>query len=329
MNSSYILELTQDEIQQMEQIASKLIHINPLETPKLFCEKAKELSKRIPFRIQNTLNNFYMNSNDGFLIMKTFPPNLETLVLTPESNTLSLGSSTLIARIQSLFLSLLGEIISYEAEGNGNLFQDIVPVPNTNENQTSYSSNIELEIHTEQAFSKVRPDFLSLACLRGDEKAITYLLPLQKIIDNISEQEYKLLFKPLWKIGMDLSFQQKKHQFLEGNIRGPIPILMQNGENSKPSLVFDQDLMNGITDEANKIKKKIVDIYNKHRISYNLQSGEILLIDNRYVLHGRSKFIPKYDGKDRFLIRCFAVLNYEETTYARPFHGRMVSAIYS
>ena len=32
-------------------------------------------------------------------------------------------------------------------------------------------SGVELELHTEQAFSKLRPDVLSLACLRGNPKA--------------------------------------------------------------------------------------------------------------------------------------------------------------
>ena len=87
--------------------------------------------------------------------------------------------------------------------------------------------------------------------------------------------------------------------------------------------------MYGITEEANNLKQKIVDIYYKDRIQYNLQCGEIILIDNRYVLHGRSKFKPKYDGKDRFLIRCFGVIDYEKSKYARPNNKRMVKAIYS
>ena len=337
-SNSYTIELSFLEQEEIEKIAFELRKINPIKNADLFCEKAKQLSKQIPIRIQKILNDFYFNGNKnetGFLLIRTIPCIHENIQKTPLVNTNSIGSDTLLASIQSIFVSFLGEMISYEAEGNGQIFQDIVPVPNMGINQTSYSSDVELEIHTEQAFSKIRPDILSLACLRGDENAFTYVLPLNKILENISEEEYELLLKPLWKTGVDFSFKKNGYLFLEGDIRGPFPIInkinsIENGTKIKTLvLVFDQDLMKGITEESNHIIEKIVDIYYKNRIPHNLQPGEIILIDNRRSLHGRSSFTPKYDGNDRFLIRCFAVTDYESTRYARPNGGRMVSAIYS
>jgi L-asparagine oxygenase len=35
-----------------------------------------------------------------------------------------------------------------------------------------------------------------------------------------------------------------------------------------------------------------------------LASGDLTLIDNRHVVHGRSPMNPGYDGKDRWLQRC-------------------------
>ena len=331
--NSYIIELSFLEQEEIEKIAFELrkIQINIVNKTDsdLFCEKAKQLSQQIPIRIQKILNDFYLNGNEtGFVLIRTSLQ--ETNPKTPLVNTNSVGSTTLLACIQSIFVSFLGEIISYEAEGDGQIFQDIVPVPNMGINQTSYSSDVELEIHTEQAFSKIRPDILSLACLKGDENAFTYVLPLNKILENISEEEYELLLKPLWKTGVDVSFKKNGYSFLEGDIRGPFPIINDSNSSEKTLvLVFDQDLMKGTTEESTHIIEKIVDIYYKNRIPHNLQPGEIILIDNRCSLHGRSSFIPKYDGNDRFLIRCFAVSNYESTLYARPNNGRMVSAIYS
>jgi L-asparagine oxygenase len=193
--------------------------------------------------------------------------------------------------------------------------------------QTSVGSNTELEIHTEQAFSKLRPDILSLACIRGDINAKTYILPVNIILDKLSEYEKILLRKPLWKIGVDLSFKLHGKQFIDGEIRGPISII--NGSEDDPILIFDQDLMSGITEEANQLIKKIVEIYYNHRFQHNLNTGELILIDNKRAVHGRSPFIPKYDGKDRFLIRCFSVFDYEKSDYARRDNTRVVSAIYS
>jgi hypothetical protein len=66
--------------------------------------------------------------------------------------------------------------------------------------------------------------------------------------------------------------------------------------------------MLGINEEANEIIDKIIDIYDNYRLGYCLQEGDIILIDNRRMIHGRSGFCPKYDGFDRFLIRCFGII---------------------
>ena len=336
-NSSFV-ELTKDEIMRIRNISLQLLHINPLDEPELFCEKAKYLSKQIPLRIQDIFIHFLLKGNStGFLLIRGLSlSEIETnFPKTPSKNNESIGSTTLLSRIQSIFMSILGEMISYEAEGNGFLFQDLVPVKNMEIKQTSYSSDVELEIHTEQAFSTVRPDFLSLACIRGDEKATTFILPVEKILENISNEEYTMLCKPLWKIGVDVSFKINGHEFIEGNIRGPIPIIGEKSkESTRNTLIFDQDLMHGIDEESNQLIQKIVEIYYRYRMSHSLESGDIIFIDNRYAVHGRSSFIAKYDGTDRFLIRCFATTDYEKTKYARitskhTHAGRMIHAIYS
>ena len=40
-----------------------------------------------------------------------------------------------------------------------------------------------------------------------------------------------------------------------------------------------------------------------------LQSGDILIINNHRSVHGRSSFTPNYDGYDRFIIRSFIMSN--------------------
>jgi L-asparagine oxygenase len=251
----------------------------------------------------------------------------QTLPKTPDNNNSKIGETTLLACIQSMFIHLIGEMIAYEAEGYGRLFQDVVPVKKMENEQTSVGSNTELEIHTEQAFSKLRPDILSLACIRGDNQAQTYILPVQYILEDMDEKEREILKQPLWKTGVDLSFKLNNNEFIEGDIRGPLPII--SGNIDDPKLTFDQDLMFGTNEESEKLIQKIIETYYKKRIQHNLQTGEIILIDNMRAVHGRSPFYPKYDGNDRFLIRCFGVYNYEYSSYARKDGGRMVSAIYS
>jgi L-asparagine oxygenase len=221
---------------------------------------------------------------------------------TPHRNDLNIGATTDMARSQEIILKRYAPLVAYKEECNGSFFQDIVPVKSLASLQTSTSSEIPLEIHTEQAFSDERPTFLSLACLRGDPNAITYILTLEEILKHLTEEEVKILKRPMWICGVDLSF------ILGGypdGLKGPMPILSEDAS----QIVFDQDLMMGVSPEAQVVFDRIVDIWYKHKTDVVLETGDILVIDNRKALHGRSKFSPKYDGTDRFLIRAFARLH--------------------
>jgi len=335
--STHIITWQNTEYQLMHKLTTQ-ITANPSENPDLFCQQSKECSKEIPPRIQQILQIFSQSGSDtGFLLF--IPPTttqnttnpITPIPDTPQTNNQKIGETTTLAKIQSILIHATGEMISYEAEGYGRLFQDVIPVKSMEQDQTSIGSSKELEIHTEQAFSKLRPDILSLACLRSDPQAYTYVLPVQKILDSTTQEEQHLLQQPLWKTGVDLSFKINGHEFLEGDLRGPLPILTHNRNNQNTHLVFDQDLMQGTTPQSQQIITKIVDIYYQHRFAHNLLPGEIILIDNQRSVHGRSPFYPKYDGKDRFLTRCFATTpeNYQKSEYARKNNGRMVSSIYS
>ena len=244
---------------------------------------------------------------------------------TPTNNNERIGETTNLAKIQAILMESISELVAYEAEGYGRLFQDVVPVQAMAKDQTSVGSNAELEIHTEQAFSRLRPDILSLACLRGDINAKTYILPVESVFKYMTPEEKCLLRLSLWKTGVDLSFKLHGQDFIEGDVRGPMPII--HGEEEDPFLRFDQDLMYSLNEFGIHLLKKIVAIYYEVRGQHNLMSGEIILIDNNRAVHGRSPFFPRYDGNDRFLVRCFGTFDYNKSAHARE--GRMVKAIYS
>jgi len=314
------IELLPEEKTECFEMARKII-ISAYVFPETFCSQTREFSQSY---LSNKIKTVLSSSFD-FLLFRNFPT--ECNKKTPEHIHEHLGETTVLAKLQAILLSYLGEIISYEAEGDGRIFQDIIPVKNMEKQQTSIGSNIELEIHTEQAFSKYRPDLLSLACLRSDPNAWTYILSVDVLLAHLSPMEIAVLQQPLWKIGVDLSFQIRGETFLEGDIRGPIPILSLDPESKDFFLCFDQDLMTGITEEAQEMISKIVRIYYEHRTAICLQPGDILILDNRKVVHGRSSFSPKYDGTDRFLVRCFAMQDFSKSESVR--RGRMVLAKYS
>lgn len=216
---------------------------------------------------------------------------------TPTTNDCNVGATTEMCRHQEEIVKKFAPLVAYKEECNGAMFQDIVPVKSLAKLQTSTSSDQPLEIHTEQAFSDERPTFISLACLRGDSNAVTYVLPLETLLKHLSAEDIEYMKKPMWVCRVDTSFLIGGAKNV---LHGPMPILRES------SIVFDQDLMSGIVPKADFLIRKIVDIYEQYRTSIVLEAGDVLVLDNRIFLHGRSKFTPRYDGTDRFLIRCFA-----------------------
>ena len=320
------LKLTHHEIDIFSDLSSQ-IDVSPSEDPEIFLEQSDNQKKHIPEHIISELLMFASSgSPSGFLLISQFPIMDSAIPKTPPSNEHFIGEHTQMARIQAMINQTIGEMIAYEAEGYGKLFQDMVPKYEYANTQTSLSSKVELELHTEQAFSLYRPDILSLACLRSDPTALTYILHVSDLIAHLSPDKQSLLWKPLWMIGVDMSFTMNNNM-VDGNMRGPLSIL--SGTIDDPQLTFDQDLMVGITEEAENLRKEIIEIYIKYRKSHVLLAGEIMLVDNRRAVHGRSPFVPRFDGTDRFIVRSFVVLDYARTRDARPSGGRVVESRYS
>jgi L-asparagine oxygenase len=310
------ITLTDEEAGSLLALAST-VFASPSTDPDKFCEQVKKAATLVPSHILSVLTQF-AESDSGFLLIKQIP--ITGIPDTPPNNTHYVGETTYVARIQAILVSVISDLIAYQAECKGHLFQDIVPTKTMAAKQTSQGS-VELEIHTEQAFSKLRPDFLSLSCLRGDTEALTYILPVQKIIGNLTEDEQGLARQPLWTSEVDLSFKLEGQSFVEGDVRGPMAILQGS------DLVFDQDLMSGTSAPSEALIQTIVDIYYRERLAHCLRPGQILILDNRKVVHGRSTYHPKYDGQDRFLVRCFGVRDLRR--FEGTLDGRMVKGMYS
>jgi L-asparagine oxygenase len=302
------------------------LSVSPSDAPELYCRQARRAARRMPDRLCELLADFAGKGTDsGTMLLDGLP--VEDPPPTPPDNRSHLGEHTALARVQAIVNHGCGEMLAYEAEGRGRLYQDMVPNRALAQSQTSLGSRVELELHTEQAFSTLKPDVLSLACLRGHPDARTYVLPAHALLAQLNPFERKLLRQPLWMTGVDGSFRHEGHEFIEGDERGPLPIVA--GAPDDPTIVFDQDLMRGLTDEAQSMIARITEIYHDHRRSHTLTPGQILLVDNVRAVHGRSPFTPSFDGSDRFIVRSFAVRDLVRTRYARPGNGRIVAAEYS
>ncbi|MEV6012018.1 TauD/TfdA family dioxygenase [Streptomyces sp. NPDC051976] len=307
--------------------AARALTADPATEPERFCRQARHAAFAVPTRVRDRLASFSWGEvTDGHLLIGGLPlPG--HLPATPQDNRGCVAGTTTTGRAQALLNECVGHSLAYEAEGYGRIFQDMVPSRALATSQTSQSSAAELELHTEQAFSPLRPDWISLACIRGAPDALTYLLPARTLCAALGPDERAALREEKWTTTVDESFLTGGHALALGGRRGPMPIL--HGSSDDPFVVFDHDLMRGTTPAAEALRRRIQEIYHCRRLGLALRPGQMLLVDNHRAVHGRSVFAARFDGTDRFVSRSFVTADPARTRHARPGNSRVVAAAFS
>jgi L-asparagine oxygenase len=303
--------------------------VSPYKDSEEFLFDCEIRADEMPRFVRRALLEFQVRSNShGILLLKELPidPSL-SYVHTPINAQRSQEKKTYVSeRCLAMVGSRLGHLVSYIQEKNGDLFQNLAPVKEQEQIQSSGGSKTRLQFHRETVFHPYAPEYLLLFCLRPDHDrlaettyaSITHALPL------ITEQHRDLLFQPLYRTGIDYSFGNE--QTVKGN--GPIlPVLY--GNRNDPFLNYDEDLMEAITPEAQAaleaLQAAIASVYQ----GIKLDTGDLLCIDNRRTVHGRSSFIPRYDGFDRWLQRSFVVRDLGKSAIDRNPGERVIRTAFS
>jgi len=280
---------------------------NPYQDTEEFLFDCEMRADEMPRFVRRLLMEFQVHSNaEGILLLRGLPiePGLYRTP-TPADGKRSAQKATYISeRCLAMVGSRLGHLVSYIQEKSGDLFQNLVPIQGSEGVQASSGSRTQLQFHRETVFHPYPPEFLLLFCLRPDHDSvaettyasITHALPL------LSERHIELLFQPLYRTGIDYSFGNVN----QAKANGPVlPILY--GNRHDPFLNYDEDLMTALNPEAESalaaLQGAIATVYR----GVKLGVGDLLCIDNRRTVHGRSSFTPRYDGWDRWLQRSFVV----------------------
>lgn len=280
---------------------------NPYTDTEEFLFDCEMRADEMPRPVRRALLEFQVRSNtEGILLLQGLPidPGLY-YVHTPLDAQRSSEKKTYVSeRCLAMVGSRLGHLVSYIQEKNGDLFQNLAPVKGNEQIQSSSGSKSRLQFHRETVFHPYPPEFLLLFCLRPDHDRIaeTTYASIAHALPLLTPEHHDLLFQPLYRTGIDYSF---------GNIQGAkdsgtiLPVLY--GNRHDPFLNYDEDLMTALTPEAEAaleaLKEAIASVYR----GVKLGVGDLLCIDNRRTVHGRSSFTPRYDGFDRWLQRSFVV----------------------
>lgn len=211
---------------------------------------------------------------------------------------------------------------AYKQEQSGRLVQHIFPIQKTESTQISSSSKIDLELHTETAFHIYSPSHVLLMCLREDLNAATTFATVDDIVSSLDEETIFYLKEPLFVTAIDESF--RTHGEPNKNIL--LPILTETAEGL--NICFDEFFMRGKTFQAQEALDKLLKSIKEHTKEIVLQTGDVLILDNRKLVHGRKSFKAKYDGTDRWLLRMLVVSKMPpETQYVYDDHMIIITEL--
>jgi L-asparagine oxygenase len=204
---------------------------------------------------------------------------------------------------QLMAMSVLGRSISYSDEKDGKLVQDVSPRRGAETRQENTGSAL-LELHTEDGFHPSPPHFLSLMCLRADHAraAATVSGGIGDALRDLDPQTVAALRRPEFRIRFSMSFVRDESAEV---LAPPMPVL--SGAAQCPDLRADFHATIATTPRAREAFSRLGEAILRSLKGVVLRPGEMIIIDNRRAVHGRSEFAPKYDGEDRWLRRSFAI----------------------
>lgn len=218
----------------------------------------------------------------------------------------------------TLVADLLGTLIGYEDEKSGALIHEVHPVPGE-EQRIENSGAVAFDFHTENVHHPLRPDFLGLLCLRQDHEGVaaTRVASIRHAYPLLAPRQRELLRMPVFSSAYPTSFSRN----IAGPrpASGPHPVLF--GEEPDLFMRFNSHTTTAVDPEARAALKALSEALEEVCQEFVLAPGDLVVVDNHIAAHGRSAFTPRFDGKDRWLRRCYslrAIPRWTERMMPRP-----------
>lgn len=288
-----------------------------------FLSRAVLLSKLLPDEIFARILTFRSQGNqDGVLVIRGLPVDDQGIGPTPADWALSLQRDHLYETEMYLLgvTALLGEVFSFASQHTGNLIQNLVPMEAHVFEQLGTGSQTFLEWHIEDAFHLFRPDFVGLLCLRSDPLAATTFASVRNM--QLPEWCKQRLFKADFQVAID-----KAHGGTSTVEEGPrVSVLWGNYDD--PCIRLDRDCIKAAPDALAEAALDLI-VEESARVARQivLQPGDLLLLDNHRVVHGRTPFTPKFDGTDRWLQRVIITSDLRKSALCRGNHSRVIESV--
>ncbi|MFN8015777.1 MAG: TauD/TfdA family dioxygenase [Acidimicrobiia bacterium] len=177
-----------------------------------------------------------------------------------------------------------------EPKESPDLVQVIRP-KETAPDQSSSGYKTKLRLHTENPGEVNEPDFLVIGCVNNEEKAGTLLADPLAALEHLTPEEIELLQQEVFSVCEAEAFAANAGRSQRAIIARNIPVI-KTGIDGSFDFAADFDEMVDVapTDEHREALLRFEQECERVETSVVLDPGDVLVIKNRKVLHGRTAF---------------------------------------
>lgn len=275
--------------------------------------RARHAWPELPTGLVRGLREFRRDSGrTGTLLVRGLP--VGQVPVTPAVPGSVQREASVPAAVLAMIASGLGDPVAYRPEKTGAMVQDVVPVPGQEDYQSNAGS-VLLTFHTENAFHPHRPDFVMLLCLRADHERVAELRTacVREVLPLLTDESRQALSAPEFVTAPPPSFGMPG--------AGTTPHAVLTGAPEDPDICVDLAATEPLTQRAKVAMHELQEHFDGTAYNARLVPGELAIVDNRVTVHGRTSFRPRYDGRDRWLQRTFAVTDLRRSRGLRTADG--------
>jgi L-asparagine oxygenase len=256
-----------------------------------FVDEVADRARQLPLRLAVTLAGFRRElGHAGALVVRAFPIPA-ALRPTPTQMSTSKVADTVGTEAPLIGCALmLGWPIGFADWHGGMRVQNLFPFAALRDAQCA-SNSVRLDFHTETAFRPTSPDGVMLLCLRPDleRRVETLLADLRIAMTSLCAE-----------IQAEFSRPHFAFRLPDGRLTQPKPIISTG--RGRERLDYAEALV-GTTAAAENALTMLADSITNCSEAIRLTPGDLLVIDNRHMVHARSPIQAHYDGSDRWLQR--------------------------
>jgi Fe(II)/alpha-ketoglutarate-dependent arginine beta-hydroxylase len=334
-----VFELTGPHRATLDVLLEELERGYPLPDDPRFLREARRIAfTRLPDELIGFLDLFHRTESTGAVVVEGFEIDDSSIGSTPQYWNAQVDARLTFREEAYLILlgSLLGEAFGWSTLQRGHVVHNILPIRDHEEDQSGHGSLARLAWHTEDGFHPYRCDYLGLISLRNDDRIATTIATVDAVrlpshvLRTLAEHRYSIRPDDEHILQRVRDGTDSAESRLPGDWSQPPPTSVLFGDPRSPYLRIDPVYMSTAEgdDAAADALAQIVDQLEQALVDVVLAPGSVCFIDNFRAVHGRQRFVPRYDGRDRWLKKINITRDLRKSRDARgEVDGRVVQPI--